>query len=102
MEIAVLKVLGFRPGHILWLILGEALLIGAASGLFSAAFTYVLINKVFGGIQIPIAFFSSFRIPVAAMMWGFSVGTMTALAGSIIPAWSARSVRVADVFSKIA
>ena len=33
MEIAVLKVLGFRPGHVLMLILGEAVLIGALSGL---------------------------------------------------------------------
>lgn len=102
MEIAVLKVLGFRPGHILWMVLGEALLIGAASGLFSAGAAYLLVNKLFGGIPFPIAFFPSFRIPIDAVMWGFTVGTLTALAGSIIPAWSARSVRVAEVFSKIA
>jgi putative ABC transport system permease protein len=102
MEIAVLKVLGFRPGHILGMVLGEALLIGALSGLFSAGTAYLLINNVFGGIPFPIAFFPSFRIPPDAVVWGFSVGTVTALAGSFIPAWAARSVRVADVFSKIA
>jgi hypothetical protein len=32
---------------------------------------------------------------------GFLIGAGTALAGSLIPAWSARSVRVADVFSKV-
>lgn len=102
MEIAVLKVLGFRPGHILWLVLGEALLIGALSGIVSAGGSYLLVNEVAGGIPFPIAFFPSFRIPTDAVWWGFSVGTLTALAGSLIPAWSARSVRVADVFSKIA
>lgn len=102
LEIAVLKVLGFRPGHVLTLILGEALLIGAVSGLFSTVSTMLLVNKVFGGIAFPISFFQRFFIPQNAVVWGFAVGTLTALAGSIIPAWSAKSVKVADVFSKVA
>ena len=36
LELAVLKVLGFRPRHILVLVLGESLLLGCGSGLFSA------------------------------------------------------------------
>ena len=36
-EMAMLKVLGFRPGHILMLVLGEALVIGAIAGFASAA-----------------------------------------------------------------
>jgi putative ABC transport system permease protein len=102
MEIAVLKVLGFRPGHVLTLILGEAVLIGAVSGLVSAGGTYLLVDKIFGGINFPIAFFSKFFIPVDAIWWGFSIGSLTAFAGAIIPAWSARSVKVADVFAKVA
>jgi putative ABC transport system permease protein len=102
MEIAVLKVLGFRPGHVLALILGEAVLIGAVSGLLSAGGTYLLVDKVFGGIAFPIAFFAKFFIPVNAVWWGLSVGTLTAFAGAIVPAWSARSVKVADVFAKVA
>ncbi|MBS0262587.1 MAG: ABC transporter permease [Planctomycetes bacterium] len=102
MEIAVLKVLGFRPAHVLGLILGEAVLIGAISGLASASAAYYLINQVAGGINFPIAFFSKFFIPIDAFGWGLGIGTFTAFAGAIIPAWSARSVRVADVFSKVA
>jgi putative ABC transport system permease protein len=102
MEIAVLKVLGFRPGHVLALILGEAVLIGAVSGLFSTVATMYLVNNVFGGIAFPISFFQRFFIPESAMLWGFAIGTLTALAGSIVPAWSAKSVKVADVFSKVA
>ncbi len=102
MEIAVLKVLGFRPGHVMMLVLGEALLIGAASGVFSAGVAYLLINKGAGGIPFPIAWFQRFYIPDQAPLWGLAVGAGTAFVGCIIPAWSARSVRVADVFSKIA
>jgi putative ABC transport system permease protein len=102
MEIAVLKVLGFRPGHVMTLVLGEALLIGAVSGVVSAGGAYLLINKLAGGIPFPIAWFQKFLIPDQAPLWGLAVGLGTAFVGCIVPAWSARSVRVADVFAKIA
>ncbi|MSR58044.1 MAG: ABC transporter permease [Planctomycetaceae bacterium] len=102
MEIALLKVLGFRPGHVMGLVLGEALLIGTLSGVFSAGGAYLLINKLAGGIPFPIAWFQRFFIPDQALWWGLAVGAGTAFVGCIFPALSARSVRVADVFSKIA
>lgn len=101
-EMAVLKVLGFRPGQILALVLSEALLVGVLSGLLSAGLSFVLVNFVAGGVKFPIAFFPAFLIPVDALWWGPAVGAGTALAGSLIPAWSARNVKVAEVFSKVA
>ena len=101
-ELAVLKVLGFRPWQILTLVLGEALLIGILSGLFSALATYVVINYAIGGIKFPIAFFGAFYIPAQAILWGFVVGLLTALIGSLIPAWTAQKVNVAEVFAKVA
>jgi putative ABC transport system permease protein len=100
-EMAVLKVLGFGPTQIMVLVLGEAVLIGAGAGLFSAAGAWWFVNKVVGGIPFPIAFFPKFTIPTAALWWGPLIGGATALAGSILPAWSARSVKVAEVFAKI-
>jgi len=101
-EIAVLKVLGFRPGHVLTLILGEALLVGLLSGFLSSTLTYVFINIVLGGLKFPIAFFSAFFVPAAAFWWGLAVGGITAFLGSAIPAWNARNVKVAEVFSRVA
>lgn len=101
-EMAVLKVLGFVPRQILGLVLGEAVFVGVVSGLVSSGGAYWLINNVAGGIKFPIAFFSSFFIPQAAIWWGVGIGLLTSFAGSIIPAWSARSVKVADVFAKAA
>jgi putative ABC transport system permease protein len=100
-EMAVLKVLGFGPTQIMVLVLGEALLIGCLSGLLSVGITYYLVNKVIGGIPFPIAFFPAFKIPAAALWWGPMIGGLTALAGSLLPSWSARSVKVSEVFSKI-
>ncbi len=100
-EMAVLKVLGYSPNHILALVLGEALLLGCGAGLLAAAFAYVVFTKLMGGIPVPIAFFPAFKVPIDALWWGLGLGAGTALAGSFFPAWSARSVKVSEVFSKI-
>jgi putative ABC transport system permease protein len=102
LELAVLKVLGFRPHQLLILVLGESLLLGAGAGMISAGLTYMIVNWVLGGISFPIAFFDRFMIPPGALWWGPAVGGLAALLGSFPPAWSASSVKVADVFSKVA
>jgi putative ABC transport system permease protein len=102
LELAVLKVLGFPPISILGMVIGEALLLGVASGLASAGMTYWLVNHWIGGLKFPIAFFPAFFIPTDALWWGVSIGGSAALAGSLLPAWSAMRVRVADVFAKVA
>jgi putative ABC transport system permease protein len=101
-EMAVLKVLGYGPTHIMLMVLAEALLIGTLSGFLSAGCTYLFVNNVLGGIKFPIGFFPAFRIPPAALWWGPSLGAVTALVGSIVPAWSARSIKVSEVFAKLA
>jgi putative ABC transport system permease protein len=105
-ELAVLKVLGFRPNQILFLVLGEAVLIGALSGFLSAALTYGIVNFPqpygFGGIKFPIAFFAAFLIPLDALWWGPALGAGTAFLGSVVPAMAARSVKVSEVFARVA
>jgi putative ABC transport system permease protein len=103
-EMAVLKVLGFRPVQILALVLGEALLVGGLSGLLAALLTERGFNGLLGGIPVPILWLSKadFLIPIQAMWWGPAIGIGTAFLGSIIPAWSARTVKVSDVFAKVA
>jgi putative ABC transport system permease protein len=101
-EMAVMKVLGYRPNQIMLLILGEALLVGALAGLLAAGATFAFFNLRWGGIPFRIGFFPVFRIPESALMWGLAIGALTAFSGSIVPAWTARSVKVSEVFSKVA
>lgn len=100
-EMAILKVLGFQPWQIMLLILGEAVLIGAISGFLSATLCLVLVNEIIGGVPFGIAFFPSFKIAQGAWWWGLSIGSVTALLGSIWPAWTAQRVKVAEVFAKV-
>ncbi len=101
-EMAVLKVLGYGPTYVMMLVLGEALLIGMLSGLLSVAGCFLWINLIQGGIKFPVPFFPPFLIPTAAFWWGPAIGGLTGFLGSIVPALSARSIRVSEVFSRVA
>ena len=101
-EMAVLKVIGFQPNQIIFLILGEAILLGVVAGAISSIGTYFFVNRVLGGIPFQIAFFSSFPVLDGALWWGAAIGFITSFAGSILPALSTRSIKVVDVFSKVA
>lgn len=100
-EMAVLKVIGFQPNQIMFLVLGEAILLGVVAGSISSIGTYFFVNRVLGGIPFPIAFFSSFPVLDGALWWGAAIGFATSFAGSILPALSTRSIKVVDVFSKV-
>jgi putative ABC transport system permease protein len=97
-EMAILKVIGFRPGHLLVLVLGEALLLGTGSGLAAGGLLYWIANTFFSGITL--AGSDPFPVPWRAVLWGAGVGAATTLVGSAIPAWAARSVRAAQVFAR--
>jgi putative ABC transport system permease protein len=99
-EMAVLKVLGFQPWHLLVVVLGEALLLGAGSGLLAGSLIYFIANSLAGGIKLPGS--QPFPVPWMAILWGTSVGGATALMGSVLPAWTARTVKPSEVFARVA
>jgi putative ABC transport system permease protein len=101
-ELAVLKVLGFSPWQLMMLVLGEALLLGGGTSMLSALGTRFVINDLMGGLNFPIAFFSTFMVSTDAVVWGIAFSTGAAFLGSILPALSARNVKVSEVFSKVA
>lgn len=104
-EMAVLKVLGYEPLHIMAMVIGEATFIGAISGCVGAtiawagsalADTGMLPSNGFTG------FLSMFPVLPDTILWGFFLGAGVGFIGSAIPAWNARKVKVSEVFSRIA
>jgi putative ABC transport system permease protein len=95
-EIAVLKVLGYRPRHILALVLGESMLIGALSGFLSAVFVYQAVNRLVDNADS----FLPVYVPEIAFYWGPLVGALTGLAGSLVPACTACKLQASAVFSR--
>jgi putative ABC transport system permease protein len=99
-EIAIMKILGFEPSFILLMIVGEAVTVGAASGLLGAGLAFVISTlNASGDLPVRIAFLLEFPIPAKFMLHGFVVGALVGFAGSVIPAWHARKVRVAEAFA---
>jgi putative ABC transport system permease protein len=104
-EMAVLKVLGFEPLAIMVLVAGEAMLIGAVSGFIGAALAWLCSTLAVRGILPSTSatrIFFSFPIQAEMILWGALIGAFVGFAGSIVPAWNARKVKVSDVFAKIA
>ncbi|MCE9568069.1 MAG: ABC transporter permease [Planctomycetes bacterium] len=97
-EMAVLKVLGFQPRHVLFLVVGEAVLVGLMAGFMSTLIAF----KMIGNLKLQIAFFGAFFVPGEVLLYGPMLGAFVAVAGSIAPALNAKNVKVAEVFSKVA
>jgi putative ABC transport system permease protein len=97
-ELAVLKVLGFQPRHVLLLVLGEAMLVGVLGGGMSALMAWGLL----GNIKFQIAFLGAFFVPLNALVYGPLLGVAVSFAGSIVPALTAKDVKVAEVFARVA
>jgi putative ABC transport system permease protein len=97
-EMAVLKVLGFQPRHVMTLVLGEAMLVGLLAGAMAAFLSWTLI----GNLKLQIAFFGAFIVPWQALVYGPLLGVVVSLLGSIGPALGAKNIKVAEVFAKVA
>ncbi len=97
-EMAVLKVLGFQPQHVLLLVLGEALLVGFLAGAMSSYLAYAML----GSFKFQIVFFGAFTVPAKTLIYGPLLGMAVSFVGCIGPAISAKNVKVAEVFAKVA
>lgn len=95
-EMAVLKVLGFQPRHVMGLVLGEALLVGFIAGGMSTLLAWAML----GSFKFQIAFLGAFVVPHEVLVMGPLLGMAVAFVGSIGPALSAKDVKVAEVFAK--
>src|SRR5260370_27136999 len=86
-EMAVLKVLGFEPRAIMALVVGEAVLVGAASGLIGAGLAWSCSTLALASL-LPspglTRLFSLFPIRAEAVLEGMLLGAFVGLAGSLI------------------
>jgi putative ABC transport system permease protein len=96
-EIAVLKVLGYRPAQIFVLLLGEAALLGGLAGLVSSVAIYEGVNWLLNTANSVFPIY----IPASALWWGPVIGIVTALAGSVSSVSNAVRLQTAAVFSRV-
>jgi len=100
-EMAVLKVLGFKPWQVLMLVMVESLLVGIISGGISTTLIYLSVNYG-GGLPIKIAFFPKFMLTKEVLTWGPLIGAFASFVGSAVPAWNTHKIKAAEVFARVA
>ena len=104
-EMAMLKVLGFQPLHIIGMVVAEAMVVGGVAGAMGTA-VVCAVSSLAAGEVLPVLlwnrFFLQFPIPWTSVLWGAAIGVGVGITGSLLPATAARSVRVSDVFARIA
>lgn len=99
-EMAILKVLGFQPGFVAGMVIGEAVLVGIVAGTLGAAGAYGFCQANAAGLlPTKILFLVQFAITPPYIVYGAIVGALVGFFGSVIPAWNTRKVQVATVFS---
>jgi putative ABC transport system permease protein len=104
-EMAVMKVLGFQPWHVMAMIVSEAMLIGVYGGMLSTWTVFYLpkfiswANKTLNG---DFKFFDSWKSDPMILLYGPVLGLLVGLIGAALPAWNARKVKASTVFSQVA
>lgn len=102
-EYAVLRAIGFLPGHIRFFVLGEAVALGVVAGGVGVGIAYPFVNGLMGKAieENMSAWFPYFRVePKVAIMAGLiAVGLATTAA--LIPAVQAGRISVTDALRRV-
>ena len=92
-EVGVLKTLGFRPGALLTMILGEAAAVALAGGILGSTLAFGATHAL---ADVMVGFFSGFAMP----LWGVSVcltaSLVIGLGSALIPAALAVRTEITD------
>ena len=92
-EYATLKTLGFGPGFVSALVLGESLAVAAAGGLVGVAATFP-VARVFAAQTGTL--FSTFEVSAATVEMQVGCAVLVGLGAALLPARRAASVRIVD------
>jgi putative ABC transport system permease protein len=103
-EYGVLRALGFSPGHIGTFVVGEAVAIGALSGVLGLALAFPIVERGMGRWleENMGAWFPYFRIPPETYGLAIALAIGLAVVASVIPAYRASRLVVTDALRRLA
>jgi putative ABC transport system permease protein len=98
-EIAVLKTLGFTSGHVMGLILGEAVLIAALGGAIGLGLSALIINALpnVPSIGPMVRGFPNFGLHMGVASLSLTIALLLGLAAGFMPALGAYRSRIVDM-----
>lgn len=92
-EYATLKVLGFKPAVIGWLILGEALVLCAVGAGLGILLTFPVVASIAKALQ---TFLPVFHVTPPTLWLQAGAGLLVALVSAALPAWQSMRVQIVD------
>jgi putative ABC transport system permease protein len=103
-EIAVMRTLGFRPGHILAFILSESVLMALLGGVFGVVLAkWLIIPGMVKGMQTsPMApFLLNFRVSWEVLLAAFGISVAVGVLAGFVPAIRSSQIRIVDGLRKV-
>jgi len=102
-EYAVMRAIGFRPVHVIWLVLGEGFVIAAVGAAFGVALSTPILRALESALtKTPMAaFFAGFQPSVPLMLMSAGVALAGGMVASAIPAWRSGRLRIVDALRRI-
>ncbi|MBM4285279.1 MAG: FtsX-like permease family protein [Deltaproteobacteria bacterium] len=97
-EYAVLKTMGFRPRHLAGLILGESLLLALAGGVLGVLLTFPAVEVFRSQLG---HYFRVFPLTRATLALGLGAALAVGVLASLLPAWRAARVGIAEALRKV-
>jgi putative ABC transport system permease protein len=102
-EYAVLRAIGFQPGHIRFFVLGEAVALGIACGVVGVGLAYLVVDGLIAKAieENMSAWFPYFRVePRVAILAGV-IAVVLATVAALIPAIQAGRISVTDALRRV-
>ncbi|MEA2749492.1 MAG: putative transport system permease protein, partial [Myxococcales bacterium] len=102
-EYAVLRAIGFQPGHIRFFVLGEAVALGIACGIVGVGLAYLVVDGLIAKAieENMSAWFPYFRVePRVAILAGV-IAVVLATVAALIPAIQAGRISVTDALRRV-
>ena len=98
-EIAILKTLGFSPGHVLGMMVAESGFIAIAGGLLGSLGAKYLFGAV-DFATLTMGFIPLFNVTWDTVLLAVGISVVVAFASTFVPAWSASRLPIADAIRR--
>lgn len=98
-EIALMKAIGYKPGHILSLVIGEAILISLVAGFMGIFLAYMLFNLREFSLHLGLT--NEFVVQQSVAITGLGISVVLGILSGIVPAYNASRVNVINVLHSL-
>ena len=97
-EYAVLKTMGYRPRHLVGLIMGESMLLAVMGGLLGVLLTFPMVHLFKTKLG---QYFRVFPLTNTTLALGLATALVVGILAAILPAWRASQVGIAEALRRV-